>query len=230
MDPAFWHQRWRDNRIGFHQDRVTPLLEQHWPSLGLAPGSRVFVPLCGKSLDMAWLAAQGHRVLGVELSRIAVEQFFGENGLAPNTRESSLGTHFTAGPIEIICGDAFALDAQALAGCAGLYDRAALIALPRTMRDTYVGETQARLPAGCRGLLVTLEYPPHEKAGPPFPVDAAEVERLYGRDWEIARIDRRDILASEPRFLEEGVTALHTAAWRLVKTAQPRFPRERPGN
>ncbi|HEY9541867.1 MAG TPA: thiopurine S-methyltransferase [Luteimonas sp.] len=221
MDPDFWQQRWRDNRIGFHRDGVLPLLEKHWPSLGLATGSRVFVPLCGKSLDMAWLAARGHRVLGVELSPLAVGQFFDENGLAPTKRESPLGTHFTAGPIEIICGDAFALDAQTLADCAAVYDRAALIALPRPMRDVYVGELHARLPVGCRGLLVTLEYPPDEKAGPPFPVDAAEVERLYGRDWEVEQLERRDILASEPGFTAEGVTALCTAAWQLVKVVTP---------
>src|SRR3546814_8142059 len=87
MDPDFWQQRWRDNRIGFHRDGVLPLLEKHWPSLGLATGSRVFVPLCGKSLDMAWLAARGHRVLGVELSPLAVGQFFDENGLAPRSEE-----------------------------------------------------------------------------------------------------------------------------------------------
>src|SRR3546814_1274665 len=109
MDPDFWQQRWRDNRIGFHRDGVLPLLEKHWPSLGLATGRRVFVPLCGKSLDIAWLEARGHRVLGVELSSLAVGQFFDENGMAPTKRESPLGTHFTAGPIEIICAQAFAL-------------------------------------------------------------------------------------------------------------------------
>ena len=215
MDPDFWQQRWRDNRIGFHREGVLPLLEKHWPSLGLATGSRVFVPLCGKSLDMAWLAARGHRVLGVELSPIAVEQFFEENGLVPTTHASPLGTHFTAGPIEIICGDAFALDAQTLADCTAVYDRAALIALPQPMRDAYVRDLHARLPAGCRGLLVTLEYPPHEKAGPPFAVDAAEVHQRFGPRWDVELLERRDILHAEPGFVAEGVTALATAAWRL---------------
>jgi len=219
MDAAFWQQRWKEGRTGFHRDRVMPLLEQHWPSLGLAAGSRVFVPLCGKSLDMAWLAARGHRVLGVELSRIAVEQFFGENGLAPQVHESPLGTHFIAGAIEIICGDAFTLDAATVAGCAAVYDRAALIALPRPMRETYVRELHARLPAGCRELLITLEYPPDEKEGPPFSVDAGEVHRLYDRDWQVECIERRDILAAEPGFAAEGVTALHTAVWQLEKRA-----------
>jgi thiopurine S-methyltransferase len=100
-----------------------------------------------------------------------------------------------------------------------VYDRAALIALPRAMRDTYVRDLHARLPAGCLELLITLEYPPQEKAGPPFPVDAAEVHRLYGRDWQVECIERRDILATEPGFVAEGVTALHTAVWRLEKQA-----------
>jgi len=222
MDARYWQQRWEEGRTGFHNDRVMPLLERHWPSLGLAPGSRVLVPLCGKSLDMAWLAAQGFRVLGIELSPIAVAQFFEENGLSADTRESALGTHYTAGAIEIICGDAFALDAATLAGCSAVYDRAALIALPRAMRDRYVGELHARLPAGCRELLITLEYPEGEKAGPPFAIDADEVQRLYARDWTIEQVERRDILASQPRFIEEGVTALHTAVWRLAKTRPPR--------
>ena len=65
MDADFWQQRWREGRTGFHQDRPTPLLAQYWDAIGVAAGARVLVPLCGKSLDLAWLAARGHRVLGV---------------------------------------------------------------------------------------------------------------------------------------------------------------------
>ena len=116
-------------------------------------------------------------------------------------------------------GALLTLDDATLAGCDAVHDRAALIALPREMRDRYVHELHARLPAGCRGLLVTLEYPPHEKAGPPFPVDAGEVRRLYDRDWTLECLERRDILAEQPGLAAEGVTSLHTAAWRLEKRA-----------
>lgn len=217
MHPDYWHQRWLENRTGFHQDRVTPLLQKHWPALQLPPASRVFVPLCGKSLDMAWLAAQGHQVLGVELSGLAIEEFFAAHGLVPETRDSPSGRHYRAGDIEIIRGDAFALDPQVLAGCHGVHDRAALIALPAEMRRRYVGELHARLPAGCRGLLITLEYPPHEKAGPPFTVPEAEVRELYGPDWHVDVLERRAILDSQPTFSEEGVTALDTVVYRLVR-------------
>lgn len=97
MDADFWHQRWQDNQIGFHQDQPTPLMQKHWPSIGAPPGCRVFVPLAGKSRDMLWLAAQGHRVLGVELSQLAVEQFFAEHGLQPRIDETRYGRHYRAG-------------------------------------------------------------------------------------------------------------------------------------
>ena len=217
MDPDFWQQRWRDNQIGFHQQQVTPLLEQYWAELGVAAGDQVFVPLAGKSRDMAWLAARGHRVLGVELSQLAVEQFFDEHGLTPTIRDSRHGTHYSAGGIELVCGDAFALDAAILADCAGVFDRAALIALPLPLRQRYAAELYSQLPRGCRGLLITLEYPQAEKDGPPFPVPEDEVRALYGRDWTIDVLERRDILAAQPGFIAEGVTALHTVAYRLQR-------------
>jgi len=219
MEATFWQRRWQEGRIGFHQDRVTPLLEQYWTGLGLPQGSRVFVPLAGKSLDMPWLAAQGYRVLGVELSRIAVERFFEEHALQPAKHESRYGTHYIAGGIELVLGDVFGLDGEALSGCAGVYDRAALIALPPDMRMRYARESYARLPRGCRGLLVTLEYPRDEKSGPPFSVDADEVQALYHHDWRIERLERRDILATQPGFVAEGVTRLHTSAYRLDRRA-----------
>ncbi len=215
MEPDFWLQRWREGRTGFHRDQVMPLLEKHWPALALAHGSRVFVPLAGKSLDMLWLAAQGHRVLGVELSPLAVQQFFAENRLQPEIRRSPLGIHHVAGNIELVCGDVFALDAKALADCRAVYDRAALIALPAALRQRYASGPYTRLPAGCQGLLITLEYPPADKAGPPFSVDAAEVARLFTPAWHAELRERRDILADEPGFAAEGVTALSTAVWHL---------------
>lgn len=217
MDADFWNARWNESKIGFHQDRPTPLLLEHWPSLGIAPGARVFVPLCGKSVDMAWFASQGLEVLGVELSALAVEQFFAEQGLAPEIRDSHYGRHYSAGGIEIICGDAFALDAALLSSCAAVFDRAALIALPEALRRLYSTSLYASLPTGCRGLLITLEYPQHEKAGPPFSVDEAEVRSRFGDTWTVDVLERSDILADHPGFREDGVTALETVVYRMQR-------------
>jgi len=214
MHPDFWHQRWAENQIGFHQDTPTPLLLKHWASLGIAPGAQVFVPLAGKSLDMAWLASQGHRVLGVELSQLAVQQFFAEHGLVPELEQTRYGTHYRAGGIELIVGDAFGLDAEVLRDCTAVFDRAALIALPPDVRARYVSELYARLPANCRGLLVTLEYPQDERPGPPFSVAADEVHALYERDWQVEPLERRSIAPDHPGFVA-GVSRLDTAVYAL---------------
>ena len=190
MDHEFWLQRWREGRIGFHQRDVSPLLKKHWPTLGLAQESRVFVPLAGKSNDMLWLAAQGHRVLAVELSPLAVEQFMAEHDLVPKVHSSSQGTHYLAGSIELICGDVFKVDAALLAECAAIYDRAALVALPPEMRGSYVQQVYGKLPPGCRGLLIALEYPQQLRNGPPFSVQKSEVrERLEPR-WQVELLER----------------------------------------
>lgn len=217
METEYWLKRWREGRTGWHRSEVMPLLVQHWAALDAPRGSRVLVPLCGKSLDMPWLASQGLRVRGVELAAQAVEDFFAEHPLSPQTRELPYGTHYDAGEIKIINADIFEVNAAQFANCGAIYDRAALIALPPPMRERYVADVHAKLPSGCRGLLVTLEYPQVEKAGPPFSVQADEVAGRFGHGWVVDLLERRDILAAQPGFVAEGVTSLHTSAWRLLR-------------
>lgn len=219
MDKEYWAQRWHEGRTGWHQDKPTPLMLKHWPALGIEPGSRVFVPLAGRSLDMAWFASQGLRVLGVELSELAVTGFFADHAAVPRTWTSRYGMHYEANGIELIRGDAFRLDAEALAGCDAVFDRAALIALPPELRGRYVDTMYANLPEGCRGLLITLEYPQHEKAGPPFSVDEAEVRARLAPYCDIAVLERRDILDDQPSFRDEGVTRLATVVYRIERRA-----------
>jgi thiopurine S-methyltransferase len=214
VNPEFWRQRWREGRIGFHRTEVMPLLERHWPTLGLAGDSRVLVPLCGKSLDMAWLAAKGHSVLGVDVSELAIEQFLSEHRLEAQVHQSAMGTHYRTDRIELICGDAFALDTHTLSSCTALYDRAAMIALPPELRQRYLDTVYARLPRGSEALLITLEYPQDEKVGPPFSVDETEVRARFRSGWSVTVLERRDILAHEPGF---GTSALETVVYRLTR-------------
>lgn len=217
MDADFWLERWRDGRTFFHQNRVTPLLQKYWPQLLLPQGSCVLVPLCGKSLDMLWLAQQGHRVLGVELSQLAIEQFFAENKLEPKTHESAMGRHYVAGNIELICGDIFALDAATLDTCIGVYDRAALVALPPEMRERYARHVYGQLSEKYQGLLLTLDYDQEQMEGPPFSVGEPEVQAIYHEHSRVEVIDRRDILSKEPKFAERGLTQLDTIVFRLSR-------------
>ena len=192
MEPQFWLQRWEEGRIGFHRDEVNPHLPCHWPRLAVAPPARVFVPLCGKSLDLLWLRGQGYRVVGVELSALAVETFFSEQGLGAGRDRDDTFTRWRCDGLDIFQGDYFALTPGILGPVDAVYDRAALVALPAPMRARYVAH-MARVCDGPRPtLLVTLEFAAADRAGPPFPVPVAEVEALYGPRW------RPEILATAP--------------------------------
>ncbi len=217
MEPQFWLDRWREGVTGFHQERVTPLLPKYWPTLDVAPGSRVLVPLCGKTLDMVWLAQQGHTVLGVELSPLAVSQFFAENGLTPTVHASAAGDIHRAGNIDILCGDIFALDAGTLGACAGVYDRAALVALPAEMRRRYVDHVYAQLAPAARGLLITLDYEQERMPGPPFSVGEEAVQGLFQAHTEARLLSRRAMLDKEPKFAARGLTSLDTLSFALRK-------------
>lgn len=208
MQADFWHNRWERNQIGFHQEQVNPYLEQYWPTLAIAPGSRVLVPLCGKSLDLAWLAGQGLRVLGVELSQKAVEGFFSEQGITPERVEEGAFIRYRAEGIELWCGDFFALSAEDVADCVGLYDRAALIALPPPMRERYAAHLGAILPKGCGAVLVTMDYDQSQLDGPPFAVLDEEVQRLFAPRWAIREEAAHDILGQSWKFLQAGVSRL----------------------
>lgn len=217
MEEAFWQARWAQGQIGFHLQEVNPYLQQHWPSLSIAPGSQVLVPLCGKSLDMAWLAGQGLRVLGVELADRAVEDFFAEQGLQPEVEQQGVLRLYRAAGVEIYCGDFFDVQAEHVAGCTALYDRAALIALPETMRARYVEHLAAILPGNCRGLLVSLEYAQEEMSGPPFSVSQAEIDARLSPYWQIELLARHDVLNENWRFLQRGLSSLHESIYRLQR-------------
>ncbi|WP_183378807.1 MULTISPECIES: thiopurine S-methyltransferase [unclassified Herbaspirillum] len=215
MHAEFWLERWRDGRTHFHQDKVMPLLQKYWPVLGLPAGSQVLVPLAGKSLDMLWLAAQGHRVLGIELSEVAVEQFFSEHGLHPEKRTLPFGVSYHSDNIELLCADIFAVPPSVFAQCEAVYDRAALIALPPAMRAQYAQQVYAQLPPGYRGMLITLDYPQQQMDGPPFSVPDAEVQALMAAHSQAIVLDQRAILDKEPKFSERGVTRLDTLLYQL---------------
>ncbi len=215
MELSFWHERWQRAEIGFHRDQTNVYLQQFWSVLDLAPGQGVFVPLCGKSRDVLWLAGQGHPVTGVEISPLAVEAFFAENDLQPRRSRQGVFEIWQHDEIRILLGDFFALEPLHLAGCASVYDRAALIALPPTLRERYVDHLNRLLPQ-MRMLLLTLEYDQAILPGPPFAVDEAEVRQRYGATHAIEVLTVRDALSEESRWRDRGMTWLLERVYRLM--------------
>jgi thiopurine S-methyltransferase len=218
MGPEFWLERWRTRQVGFDQSTPHSALERWWPTLGVPPGARVYVPLCGKSIDMLWLAARGHRVVGSELSPLAVEEFFGELPGA-NVDVDSHGPfrRHRHGQFEILQGDALALTPALLGPVGAAYDRAALVALPPAMRQRYVAGLAALLPVGSHTLLISFEYLQAIKAGPPFSVEYEEISRLYSPHFVLAELEPNDIIAESPKFAAAGLDALYEVTYSLTR-------------
>ena len=220
MEPEFWHARWRDNLIGFHQPDINRHLQQFWPQLGAPPGAGVFVPLCGKSLDMLWLASQGHPVLGVEISDIAVRAFFEENKLQPDIEPGERFSIWRCGEITLLLGDFFDLTADDVAACGAIYDRASLIALPPDMRQSYANHLAGLFGPGTLSLLITLDYPQEQMNGPPFAVPEPEVRALFEPTFEVKALRSVEVLDDEPRFREQGLTRLTERVYRMQRKAR----------
>jgi thiopurine S-methyltransferase len=218
MDNHFWIERWSKREIGFHQRNINAYLQRHWPSLGLAPATRVFVPLCGKTLDMHWLHEQGHPVIGVEVAREAVADFFSEWGVQPEVVRTGPFERWRTEQIELWCGDFFDLSAADLTDVGAVFDRAALIALPAAVRETYAKKLREVLPTEAQILLVTADYAQHEMSGPPFAVSDAEVRSLFN-GMKIGLLEEIDVSEAPDnrRFRERGLTRLVERVYGVMK-------------
>ena len=211
MDANFWHNRWQTNQTGWHERAVNPPLITHFPSLEVPPGGRVFVPLCGKSLDLGWLLAQGYAVAGAELSELAVTQLFAELGMEP--RISEVGQHklFRGEKIDIFVGDLFNLSSEILGPVDTVYDRAALVALPEAMRVQYTAHLKS-LTALAPQLVIGYEYDQTIVPGPPFSVTPDELHRHYNDSYTLTPLACIDV----PNGLK-GKCPATEHVWRLEK-------------
>ena len=218
MRADFWLERWHTGQTGWHQADVNPHLVEHWPTLELPESCPVFVPLCGKSLDMVWLRRQGHPVFGVELAEEAVRGFFEEQSIRFEVAENREGLpRFSGGGFRIYCGDYLEISAPQLGATQGTYDRGALIALPRKQRPVYADHVQRVIPDGARVLLMTLDYDQSRAPGPPFSVCAQEVEALYGQRCRIERLDYFETDLVPPHFSEAGLSTVMEGVYRITK-------------
>jgi thiopurine S-methyltransferase len=216
MNKEFWLERWERQEIGFHQNEINPYLCQYWNTLHPPRDSAVFVPLCGKSRDMLWLREQGYKVLGVELSALAVQAFFQENDYIPHRSSAGKFDRYEADGIHILNGDFFDLSKDDLAKVGAVYDRASLIALPPEMRERYARHLVSILPPATQILLITYDYHQPEMSGPPFAVSNSDVEALYREHAEIRLLAQLDALPQNQRLRERGLSSLQENIFLLT--------------
>ena len=209
---TFWHDRWKNQLTGWHRAEYNDLMVKHWHSLNAPEGSEVLVPLCGKSLDMLWLAEQGFSVVGMDMVEQAVQTFFTENQLSlESTQFGKLIKHYSP-PFTIFQGDVFDLEAGTLQAVAW-YDRAAMIAIPPSTREAYVQQIRQQTRPGAVGLLITLTYPPEEKNGPPFSLSDEDVFGLFSQGFEVERLEILDVSDEKDR----GVSCVTSSVFKITR-------------
>ena len=192
MDTSFWHRKWEEGEIGFHESDVNKLLVSYLHHLSLVKGDHVFVPLCGKTLVISWLLANGYRVAGAELSRIAIEQLFAELGVKPEISVAGLMDRYSAPNVDIFVGDIFDLSSEMLGPIDVVFDRAALVALPDKMRNRYAVHLM-NITDRAPQLLICYEYDQGSMAGPPFSVSNEEIRQHYSDSYELTLVSSTDL-------------------------------------
>ena len=209
MDVNIWEKRWLKNDIGFHEARPNPNLISYLANLNLAKGSRIFVPLCGKTVDIRWLLSNGYRVAGIELIELAVDQLFSENGIEPEVTSIGELKRFSGKNIDIFVGNVFDLDKETLGAVDGVYDRAALVAIPPDKRENYAAHL-TQITALAPQLVITCDYDHRKIKGSPFPVSGEAMQACYGKAYQLALAERAEI----PGGLK-GIIPAHSEVWVL---------------
>jgi len=213
MEANFWHDRWTLNELGWHELEFNVLLTNNFHRLGLAAGSRVFVPLCGKTRDIAWLLGAGYQVAGAELSELAITQLFDELGVQPVVSASGNLKCFQAPGLDIFTGDIFELGSEMLGKIDATYDRAALVALPPAMRVRYTAHLRS-LTNTAPQLLICFEYDQNKMAGPPHSVPAKEVWKHYSPSYRLELAEAREVAGGL-----RGATPADELVWLLQPLA-----------
>ena len=209
---TFWHDRWKNQLTRWHRAEYNDLMLKHWPSLNVPDGSEVLVPLCGKSLDMLWLAKQGYSIVGLEMVEQAIHTFFNENQLSPESTQFGKLMKHSSPPFTIFQGDVFALEAGTVQADAW-YDRAAMVAIPPSTRESYVQQIRQQTKPGAVGLLITLTYPQHEADGPPFSLTDEDAFSLFSEGFEIERLEVIDVSDEKDR----GVSSVTSSVFKITR-------------
>lgn len=217
MDLEYWRHRWVEGWTGFHRAEVNPNLQAHWHRLAPRHGDRVLVPLCGKSVDIPWLAGQGVEPVGVEASELAVEALFADQNVDPVRERRGPLDIWRGGGMSVYVGDYFDLTPAELGRVAAAWDRAALIALPSNARPPYAAHQARLLSAGARLLMVTMAYADDGVEGPPYSVAPDEVSRVYGEWFAIDLLDRDGEVAAPGPVSEQGVDVIEESVWLLTR-------------
>ncbi len=217
MDTSYWLERWSAGKIGFHADFVNSQLKEIWPFFSIRNACSVFVPFCGKSLDMVWLREQGHKIIGVEVSELACRQFFEEQNLNPEISENGPFKIFDKDGYRLYCGDLYEMTPDMFPSELAIFDRAALIALPPADQQQYVNKISELAPPGTTMLLITLRYAQNAMEGPPFSLKPENIRALYSGTFNIQPLKSVNRIEELQKFKEQGLKEIWEDSYKLTR-------------
>ena len=205
--------QWQGDKLGWHKEDINPHLLKHINTILLSsnagnaypiPKHNIFVPLCGKSIDLVYLATHTgiSNVVGIDIVRNAAVDFASEhteftiqevdkqqckeeeddtnNKIGKDTTTSI--QKFKGNKLTILIDDLFKMPTNNRYDI--IYDRASIVAIKPSLRQEYVNLMGTLLQPGGSILLVTLDRrtTTSEEAkndGPPFSLDEKEIRQLY---------------------------------------------------
>lgn len=213
----YWEKRWEIKATGFHIDNVHPMLVKHFTQL-TDHKAKILVPLCGKTVDMIWLASNGHQVIGVEYVQSPVEEFFAENKIDYTTRQVNDFKLYESADksIRIYNGDFFKFTVDYEGPIELVWDRASFVALTPSLRQNYARQIQSLLSDKFNYLMDTFEFDERIFPGPPHSVNFAEVKQLYGTKCKIEEIDFKMVLSGFPKNLCEKLSGENAAIEKVL--------------
>ncbi|XP_043995493.1 probable thiopurine S-methyltransferase [Gambusia affinis] len=205
MELSEWSQRWQENKIGFHQPEVHSMLQTNYEAVVNGRSAvRWFFPLCGKAVDMKWLADLGHSVVGVEISEMAIRQFFQENKMTFSEEDvpavpGAKVFQNSDRSVSLYQCDLFSFSSAVAGRFGAIWDRGSLVAINPRDRDRYAALIVSLMAPDCRYLLDTLLYNPELYKGPPFFVPDEQVQSLFGGRCDVELLQSVDALTDRQR-------------------------------
>ncbi|XP_013388873.1 probable thiopurine S-methyltransferase [Lingula anatina] len=185
-----WIGAWERNSTRWHMPNVNCFLEEFLDVLLAGKkAAKILVPLCGKTIDMKWLADLGHTVIGVDGAEKAATEFFTEQNIAYKVEpcDAIQGTLCCSmdNKIRIYVGDFFKFNQDFEGQFDAIWDRASLVAIDESDRLQYVNILNSVLKPGCHCLIEAMDFIPSEKSGSPHAIPLECVRELFGNDYNV---------------------------------------------
>lgn len=207
QEDKFWHQAWEDGRTRFHLSEYNTNLVKFFPSYSFKQKNSCLVPLCGKTLDMHFLADHFENVVGVDIVKMPLEQFFSDHQI--NSHEEPKNKSINGRNITLYERDFLNDNLAELKQFDFIYDRASLVAIEPKLRPKYVQQIKNFFHQDTILHLATFEREIHG-GGPPYDLTPDEV-REYFNDFNI------EMLIDESRDFEDREGNLHKTFQKVFK-------------